>query len=475
MKLNFIIFLIILNSLIIQFISCDYDAIAIKRNVIETNLNKSTFLQNESESFSVSDNSSDISPNEDNQNHPIFTTLKLNNFRDVQYSADIYVGTPYKKFSVIYDTGSNLFWLPSINCTIKCRNDTNKYDPKLSSSSKNMHIKKNISYAKGYVKGRLFREKVALNKRTLSSFLYNKELSVDDFKLLAAYKEKYLYKNIFDGIVGLGINDEGDINNSLIKLLYNQKKISSPSFSFYLINSKHQNNTNDISRLYVGDILENTYIYNLFKNKTKYCYLPSNSNYWLCESQRIKLESKDGNNTNKTLVKNSKSEIIFDTGTSYTIIPKNDSKLIMEYFNKTIGKKCYITKFHQIICECNSEKEFGSITIYFDEENYYLINFEDLIEYNPKFRFKCHFKLLVDKIDSGMWVIGDSSLRGGLITYNMNERKISFIQNISNIIDDNKIAKSSIIYQSLFNSSMIWILIIAVILIIIAAVVYIFI
>ena len=161
-----------------------------------------------------------------------------------------------------------------------------------------------------------------------------------DFKLIAVYKEKYLYKTIFDGIVGLGINDEGDMDNSLIKTLYNQYKITSPSFSFYLISINHQNSTNEISRLYIGDILENDYINKLFKNKTKYCYLPvSHNDYWLCESQKIKFELKQEiiipNITNKTLIKNTNSKVIFDTGTSYTIIPKNDSMYIMEYFNKT--------------------------------------------------------------------------------------------------------------------------------------------
>ena len=483
MKLNIIIYLF---TLIFYFISCNYNSITIKRNLLEINLNESSLSQNDS--LSLSDNTSTSIPttekadqsNEINEsNHPIFTTLQLSNYRDVQYWGDIYIGTPYAKFSVIYDTGSNLFWIPSINCTIKCRNDTNKYNPQLSSSSKNMHIKKNISYAKGFVKGRLFKDKVALNKKSFFSFLYNKELSVDDFKILAVYKEKYLYKTIFDGIVGLGINDEGDMDNSLIKTLYNQNKITSPSFSFYLISISHQNSTNDISRLYIGDILENDYINKLFQNKIKYCYLPSSNNdYWSCESQKIKFELKEeinnSNYINKTLIRNTNSKVIFDTGTSYTIIPKNDSKYIMEYFNKTLGKICFVTKLQQIICQCNSPKDFGNINIYFDEENYYDINLEKLIEYNETNRIQCRFKMLVEKNDFGMWIIGDSSLRGGLITYNMGERKISFIQNISKIIDDNKIAKSSLINQSIFGSTTIMILIFGAIFLVIGVLIYIF-
>ena len=456
--------LILFNIFAIPLFFCDYTSIKTKRNVLMENLNNSSFLNNET--YQDFDNSSQNFDQEGN--NPIFTMIKLYNYKDVQYSGDIYVGTPYKKFYVIYDTGSNLFWLPSVNCTLKCRNETNKYDPELSSTSKNLHIKKNISYAKGFIKGKLFKDKVGLNKQSIFSFLYNKEMFVDDFKIIAAYKEKYLFRAIFDGIVGLGINDEGDINNSLIKLLYNQNKISVPSFSFYLLSYKGNNNTNYISRLYIGDILENNYINNLFKNKTKYCYLPGRNDYWMCESQFIKFEKL---NTTKTL--NSKSGVIFDTGTSYTIIPNNDSNFVMNYFNNTLGKKCFITKFHQIICECNSEKDFGNMKIYFDEENYFLINFEDLIDYNRNFRYQCHFKILMSNLEFGMWVIGDSSLRGNLITFNMKERKINFVQNISEIIDDNKISRSKI-FQGRLNSFWIWIIIIIGILAIVAIIYYFF-
>ena len=441
----------ILNLLIISFISCYYHSIKAQRHSV----NITNLLNTENENLKNNNsNSKNIMQSENNLE---YTMLQLSNYKDVQYTGEIYVGTPYIKYSVIYDTGSNLFWIPSINCTLKCRNDTNKYNPELSSSSINLHIKKNISYAKGYIKGRLYKDKICLNKKSGFSHLYNKELSVNNFKLIAAYKEKYLFKTIFDGIIGLGINDEGDIYNSLIKTLYNQNKINIPSFSFYLISYKANpniNNKNEISSLYIGDILENNYINQLFKNKTKYCYLPEKNDYWLCQSSSIKLEYY-----NKTKIINTKSEVIFDTGTSYTIIPKNDSQNVMDYFNNTLNKNCIVTKYHQILCQCNSTKEFGDIKIFFDENNFYRINFEDIIEYNQNFRYQCHFQMLVDKIDFGIWVIGDSSLRGNLFTFNMEDRKISFIQNISDIIDDNKIASNFISKNNWIGNALLWILI----------------
>ena len=456
---------IILNLLIISFISCYYTSIKTQRHSVNT----TNLLNTENEN--LTNNNSNSKNMMQSENNIEYTMLHLKNYKDVQYTGDIYVGTPYIKYSVIYDTGSNLFWIPSINCTLKCRNNTNKYNPELSSTSINLHIKKNISYAKGYIKGRLYKDKICLNKKLGFSYLYNKELSADNFKLIAAYKEKYLFRTIFDGIVGLGINDEGDIYNSLIKTLYNQNEITIPSFSFYLLSYKANpniNNKNEISRLYIGDILENNYINQLFKNKIKYCYLPEKSDFWLCQSISIKLEY-----SNKTKNIKTKSGLIFDTGTSYTIIPKNDSLNVMDYFNNTLNKNCIVTKYNQILCQCNSTKEFGEIKIFFNENNFYRINFEDIIEYYQNYRYQCHFQMLVDKIDFGIWVIGDSSLRGSLITFNMEDRKISFIQSINDVIDDNKISSNFIGKNNWIGNALLWILIFGGILLVVLLIIYI--
>ena len=65
--------------------------------------------------------------------------------------------------------------------------------------------------------------------------------------------------------------------------------------------------------------------------------------------------------------------------------------------------------------------------------------------------------------DLNTWVLGDSALRKNLISFNLYEKKITFIQNISGIIDDNKIAQNKWINKAggFFYSIMFWIVIIA--------------
>ena len=78
---------------------------------------------------------------------------------------------------------------------------------------------------------------------------------------------------------------------------------------------------------------------------------------------------------------------------------------------------------------------------------------------------------MVDSIGVNKWVIGDSSLRNNLVSFNMEERKISFIQNINQTINENKIAKSNVLIKGLMNKKILWIgfiiLIVAIIILVI--------
>ena len=383
--------------------------------------------------------------NTTNKKNPYFSTINLNNFFNIQYFGSIYLGSTDQKISIIFDTGSNILWVPLFNCT-SCRNYTHKYNPLNSSTSKSLNIKKNITYAIGYVNGNLYEDSISINSNPKKQFLYNQKMKVDNFIFLAIHEEKNLSGTIADGVMGLGINNEGNSRNSFIESLYNQNKIKSPSFSFYLTHSKDQ------SRIYIGDIIENNYIKNFFKNqKFNKCDVPLKSNYWLCNIQNgINIYDPFGKIEYNFI---SNSNLIFDTGTSYIIIPRNDFLNIITHFNRLIPDKCKINQNYQLICKCNSQYEFGSFSIYLGFGNYFNITFSDIIDYNAKNTFQCHFQIMVDVFDIKTWILGDSALRSTLISFNIEKREIQFIQNVKEQFNHVSLANSAIDYIHNLNKS----------------------
>ena len=409
-----------------------------------------------------------LTSNKTNIKNPYFSSINLSNFFNIQYFGSIYLGSTNQKLSIIFDTGSNILWVPLYNCT-SCRNYTKKYNPLNSSTSKSLSIKKNITYAIGYVNGNLYEDSISINSNPKKEFLYNQKMQADNFIFLAIHEEKNLSGTIADGVMGLGINDEGNYRNSFIETLYNQNKIKSPSFSFYLTHSKDQ------SRIYIGDIVENNYMKNFFKNKKfNKCDVPLLSNYWLCNIQKgIQMYDPLGKNDYNFI---SNSDLIFDTGTSYIIIPRNDFLHIITHFNRKIPDKCKINQNYQLICKCNSEYEFGSFSIYLGFGNFFNISFSDIIDYNSKNAFQCHFQIMVDVFDIKTWILGDSALRSTLISFNIEEREIKFIQNVNRMFNQDNLAVSASDYIEKLNQSyyhlIYWLLGIFVLLIIVFIILY---
>ena len=399
----------LINVLLIYTISCSYYSKIIERKQFNNNTM----------------NIDELSLN--NQTKSIFTIVDLKNYKDVQYIGDIYIGSPPSKLSVIFDTGSNILWVPSSDC-INCLKKTNRYNPKLSTTSSETNNTKSITYAIGFVEGNLCYDTISLNK--------DGYFKANEFLFLNVKKEENLTGTVGDGVFGLGIFNENDPHMSLIESLYNQKQINNPAFSFYLLG------TNNISRIFIGDILKNEYISNLFKNKIQQCQVNQDSLYWECISNDGIIIS---NNNNKKEIFYSNYTFIFDSGSSYTMIPPNDFNHIFNFLNSE--HNCMLNKYNELLCQCNSKNEFGKIEIKFDKNNVFVLNLEKMID-NINAQNQCHFQITKESYDLNFWILGDSALRGKIINFNLNERKISFVQNISGIIDENKIAKSKWIKNS---------------------------
>ena len=74
-------------------------------------------------------------------NTSTYTSIPITNYWNIQYYGPIYIGSSQEKMTVVYDTGSNLLWLPSPFCT-NCRPYTKRYDAQMSTTVRFTNEKK---------------------------------------------------------------------------------------------------------------------------------------------------------------------------------------------------------------------------------------------------------------------------------------------------------------------------------------------
>ncbi|XP_042539369.1 chymosin-like [Dipodomys spectabilis] len=77
----------------------------------------------------------------------------LINYIDSEYFGTIYVGTPPQEFTVVFDTGSSDFWVPSVYCTSKACRNHHRFDPSKSSTFQNLSKPLVVHYGTGSVQG----------------------------------------------------------------------------------------------------------------------------------------------------------------------------------------------------------------------------------------------------------------------------------------------------------------------------------
>lgn len=403
---------------ILTYVKSGYLSVNIQRNVKQNTVHKGLqFLE--------------LYESQEKELHPVENIQKLSqvsivpilNYFDIQYYGYIFLGSNYQPMSVIFDTGSNILWVESKNCT-QCRNFTNKYDSEQSITFTNTSISKNITYAIGFVDGTIVQDKVWINK----------QIGVNMNFMTIHYEDK-LAGTVADGVMGLGIDKEGDYKNSLIYSLYEDNLISSPSFSFYLTESKKE------SRLYIGDITENQYLRNTFDN-IKYVNINNGSRYWESSLESITTFNRN-NKTSANYTFQTSSKVIFDTGTSYLIIPAFDIiDLIPAITSKAVDNKCALTPYMQIVCKCISPQNFDDIELTINGQTF-IIRTDDIIEFYPTLEYQCRFEIIVDMFMLDGWILGDSVLRYTLLTFDMDKKRVGYIQAMDKLNDSEVLGRVS--------------------------------
>ncbi|KAL4426467.1 hypothetical protein ABPG74_004473 [Tetrahymena malaccensis] len=159
----------------------------------------------------------------DNENQVIDPLVSFNNF---MYAGEIEVGKNKQKFSVDFDSGSNLLWLTTKDCST-CRKAgyNNYYDCNTSDECELTNNYTQVAYGDGSsVEG--FIANVPVGVAGLSPVIQS---------LLLVQETKNSDNLKSDGLMGLGVYDSSSKDNiSYVSQIYKQGLIQKEEFSFYL-------------------------------------------------------------------------------------------------------------------------------------------------------------------------------------------------------------------------------------------------
>jgi hypothetical protein len=166
-----------------------------------------------------------------NENDSETEDVVLQNNRNIAYYGEIEVGTPGRKFTVIFDTGSSNLWVPAEPKSLNVRGvhseHHNYFNPRQSSTYEPMEESFNIRYGSGSVSGMFCRDRVAIGELALDNFTF---AHVDDTSGIQSYSESN-----FDGILGLGFQSisQGGVPTVFAELV-KSGQLDEPVFGFYL-------------------------------------------------------------------------------------------------------------------------------------------------------------------------------------------------------------------------------------------------
>ncbi len=231
-------------------------------------------------------------------------------------TCDIKFGSKLSKFTVVFDTGSIILWIPGKGCTTsKGKPLPITFDPDTSSTIKKTSDDFSIEYGTGYCTGTYYIDYINFaNKNVSMKFGLAK---IADFDVKDAI-----------GILGVSRKSSNEGDDVLIFYqMFNQKKISDKTFSLY-----KQPDKNIFTLYYDG------YHDNFTKEKIEggrgSCNLVNSNNYykilWACDVDIIYFgKAKKNLDDDKCII--FEEAVIFDTGTNFILLSQ---KLENSFINK---------------------------------------------------------------------------------------------------------------------------------------------
>jgi len=352
------------------------------------------------------------------------------NIKSELYTIGLYIGSYKQYFRLMISTSDDNNTVSSINC-ISC-NVSHKYNSSLSNTNINLtdiihkdYLNQNISY-------KIFIDSCSIPSHSTKNGINGiTKLNMDNllFKVLESDSSGFLNSNLIDGILSLSYNNNSQIPNSnFIMELYNEGKISSPSFSIIITSS-------NVNRLYLGDIMKNEYVKNYVNTSMNKGECKIIDNDWKCQIDTLKYV--DFKYPKSSHSKWASSIVKFDLKEKKLTIPYSYKTLLLIGYryksykcgkttcSKTVYNKHCTTYWGARYCTCNSKKDFGVMTFYFKNNSRLDVDLSDYVYFDDSaYYFKC--RVDIDLSDKDEFIIGLRGLNNTILSFDLDDRKIEF-------------------------------------------------
>jgi len=312
------------------------------------------------------------------RSHP--KPVLLRNYHATQYSGKIGIGKPQQKFSVIFDTGSGVTWVPSAACERGGCEQHHRYNLVQSSTAAGKSkVRFHVVYGSGGVEGAVGTDDLHVGGITLPQAQFG-EVSREKGDAFRNAK--------FSGIAGLAFPElsKGGVLPVFDQMM-KKKVMRRNRFGFYLQEKRD-------GALWVDDIPKDAYTGKLQRHK-----IVKPPAYWSLKLIDVKV----GGKRMHVCPEEHGCKIAIDSGTSLLTGPSHGAAKVLKALQVDTGCDNF-DDLHQLTYTIEGEDEDGE-TRHFD---YHLDPKDYVLESGG--RSSCHpglSNLDVPKPHSPVWILGD--------------------------------------------------------------------
>ncbi|KAF9401172.1 Vacuolar protease A, partial [Podila epigama] len=308
------------------------------------------------------------------------------------YYGDVTVGNPPQTFSVVFDTGSSNFWVPSTHCNSIACFLHRRFDSEKSSTFKPNGTQFAIQYGSGSLEGIISNDNVEVGGVVIKHQDFGE--SVKEPGLAFAFGK-------FDGIFGLGYDTISVLG--VVPPFYNlvnQKLIDEPVFGFYLANA----DGNTGGQMTLGGVDSNHYEGELQYHDVR------RKGYWEINLNKIALGDEEVDLD---------AGAVIDTGSSLIVL----QTALAEMINKQLGaKKNYAGQY---TIDCSAVPSLPEFSFFFGKTKYTLQGSDYVLNAGGN----CISGFMgMDFPESlgDLWIVGDVFLRKYYSVYDLGKNRVGF-------------------------------------------------